>query len=140
MTLAIDVPVTTVVVPLAQQPAPLSVQAGHYREALAAGAIAVDLRSAADRRSHGALLGALAMDLTEALDALTPHTPEALRSAAYDARWLLVTEDGYDAEWLAWHLQARGVTGTRFLVGGHRALRATGIGLVDTSGAHVYFS
>lgn len=154
MTLAIDVPVTpsvvtpavatpavvTRVVSVTERPAPLSVQPTDYRAARADGVGVVDLRGDAGRREHGALLGALAIDLHEALDALTPGAPGALRAAAHDARWLLVTEDGYDAEWLAWHLQARGVTGTRFLVGGHRALRAAGIGTADTSDAHRYFS
>ncbi|GAA3955085.1 rhodanese-like domain-containing protein [Gordonia caeni] len=149
MTLAIDVPVTTtsattsaavVTTVVSDRPAPLSVQPTEYRAAQAAGVRVVDLRGDAGRREHGALLGALALDLDEALEALTPHAPGALRAAAHDARWLLVTEDGYDAEWLAWHLQARGVAGTRFLVGGHRALRSAGIGTADTSDAHRYFA
>ncbi|MEZ5213019.1 rhodanese-like domain-containing protein [Gordonia sp. PP30] len=140
MTLAIDVPVTTSVAPLAVPPAPLSVQVEQYRSALDAGIRVVDLRPAESRRTHGALLGALALDLSEALALLTPGTPSSLRSASYDAQWLLVTDDGYDAEFLAWHLQARGIRGARFLVGGHRALRDAGIGGTDTSDAHRFFS
>ncbi|MDY6810972.1 MAG: rhodanese-like domain-containing protein, partial [Actinomycetota bacterium] len=46
-----------------------------------------------------------------------------LSSAHADARWLLISDDGHEAEWLAWHLQARGITGAVFVVGGYRALR-----------------
>lgn len=137
--LTLDAPVTTVV-SIAPEPAPLSVPTAHYRTALADGAVVVDLRDDTDRAAHGALIGALALPLDDALDALTPGTPEALRAASTQAQWLLVTDDGYDAEWLAWHLQARGVRRARFLLGGHRALRAAGVGLADTSDAHLFFS
>ncbi|MFT3716107.1 MAG: rhodanese-like domain-containing protein [Gordonia sp. (in: high G+C Gram-positive bacteria)] len=123
MTLAIDAPVT-----ITSAPAPLSVPTADYRRAVDAGARLVDLRDPADRRRGGALLGALAVGLNEALDALTPGQPAALRSAIPDAQWLLISEDGHDAEQLAWHLQARGVHGARFVIGGHRALRAAGVG------------
>ncbi|MFT4085615.1 MAG: rhodanese-like domain-containing protein [Gordonia sp. (in: high G+C Gram-positive bacteria)] len=122
MTLAFDAPVTT-----SFTSAPLSVRLDDYRQELAGGAVAVDLRDDAARRTEGALLNAVALKLDEALELLTPGAPGALRAATEDARWVLVTDDGYDAEWLAWHLQARGVHGARFLVGGHRALRAAGI-------------
>lgn len=137
--LTLDAPVTTVV-PRSTAPAPLSVPTAHYRTALAAGAVVVDLRDEAARRVHGALIGALALSLEEALEALTPNAPGALRTASFEASWLLVTDDGYDAEWLAWHLQARGVGKARFLLGGYRGLRAAGLGLADTSDAHQFFS
>ena len=35
---------------------------------------------------------------------------------------VLISDDGHDAEWLAWHLQARGIAGATFLVGGFAAL------------------
>lgn len=122
MTVAISAPVSAPFVPV-----PLSVQADRFREALADGAIAVDLRDAASHRRFGALLGAVAVDSAEALDLLSPDSPSALRTATADALWVLVSEDGHDAELLAWHLQARGVIGTRFVVGGHRALRERGV-------------
>ncbi|GAC57933.1 hypothetical protein GOHSU_27_00690 [Gordonia hirsuta DSM 44140 = NBRC 16056] len=129
----------TPVVSVPSAGAPLSVQPGGFTAAVAAGAVVVDLRDRASRHAHGALLGALALPLDEALTALTPHGPAALRSASTTARWLIVTEDGYDAEWVAWHLQARGVRGTRFLLGGHRALRAARIAPAETSDAHTFF-
>lgn len=106
---------------------PLSVQAHDFHAVVREGAIAVDLRDAASHRRSGALLGAVAVDSGEALDLLSPDSPSSLRSATVDAQWILVSENGYDAEWLAWHLQARGVTGARFVVGGHRALREHGV-------------
>ena len=51
-----------------------------------------------------------------------PGTRESLRVAAPDARWVLISDDGHDAEWLAWHLQARGIAGATFLVSGFAAL------------------
>lgn len=132
MTIAFDAPVTVVNQPAA--PA-LSVQPFQYRAAVAAGAVPVDVRPVGSRREHGPLFGAMALDLDEALALLTPGAPGALHSARDAAQWLLVTEDGYDAEMLAWHLQARGVRGARFVVGGHRALRAAGINGVAAADA-----
>ena len=122
MTLALSAPVSAPFVAV-----PLSVQPADYRSVVADGSVAVDLRDAASHRRFGALLGALAVDSDDALDLLDPDSSAALRSATVDAQWVLVSEDGYDAEMLAWHLQARGVVGTRFVVGGHRALRALGV-------------
>ncbi|WP_238418629.1 rhodanese-like domain-containing protein [Gordonia sp. 'Campus'] len=103
---------------------PLSLQVTDYSAAVAAGAVPVDVRSHRRRQIDGALFGALAIDAVEVLDRLTPDTPESLRSARPDSRWILVSEDGHEAEWLAWHLQARGVHGAVFVVGGHRRMRS----------------
>ncbi|MYR08386.1 rhodanese-like domain-containing protein [Gordonia sp. SID5947] len=107
--------------------APLSVQAADYGAHLVEGATAVDVRSQRKRQIDGVLTGALAVDPTDVLARLTPGDPESLRGATPDARWLLVSDDGHEAEWLAWHLQARGVTGAVFVVGGFRALRRAGV-------------
>lgn len=137
MTLAFSAPVTT------SYPAvPLSLQVGQYRSTLADGAVAVDLRDADTRIADGPLMGAIALDVTEALDLLAPDSPSRLRGATVDARWVLISDDGYDAEMLAWHLQARGVHGARFVVGGHAALRSAHINgpvgddLLDMFDAH----
>lgn len=107
--------------------APLSVPASDYRRAVEGGATPIDIRSQSTRDRDGALLGAIAIPADDALDRLTPGSSQSLRLAAPDARWVLVSDDGHDAEWLAWHLQARGISGARFVVGGHRRLRAHGI-------------
>lgn len=122
MTVAISAPVSAPFTAV-----PLSVQAHRYRAALDDGAVAVDVRDAASHRRFGALLGAVAVDPHHALDLLSPDRPSSLRTATADSQWVLVSEDGHDAEWLAWHLQASGVTGARFVVGGHRALRELGV-------------
>lgn len=101
----------------------LSVPAHRFRVALDAGLRAVDIRSQERRSADGVVHGALALAPLDALERLTPGGPGSLRSATADARWLLVSDDGDDAEWLAWHLQARGVAGAVFLAGGHEALR-----------------
>ena len=103
--------------------APLSVQATDYATLIASGVVAVDVRSQRKRQIDGVLSGALAVAATDVLPHLTPGHPDSLRSAGPDTRWLLVSDDGHEAEWLAWHLQARGVTGAVFVVGGFRALR-----------------
>lgn len=101
----------------------LSVPARHFRVALEAGLKPVDIRTQASRSATGAIHGALALDPLDALERLTPGSDEALRTATADTRWLLISDDGDDAEWLAWHLRARGVHGAVFLAGGHEALR-----------------
>ncbi|QKT08537.1 rhodanese-like domain-containing protein [Gordonia sp. X0973] len=105
----------------------LSVPARDFRAALDAGLRAVDIRTQAQRSADGAVHGALALDPLDALERLTPGTASALRAASADARWLLISDDGDDAEWLAWHLRARGVAGAVFLAGGHDALRRRGL-------------
>lgn len=137
MTLAFAAPVTT-----SYTAVPLSLQVGQYRSALADGAVAVDLRDARTRIAEGPLMGAIALDVAEALDLLAPDSSNRLRGATADARWVLISADGYDAEMLAWHLQARGVQGARFVVGGHAALRsahingAVGDSLLEMFDAH----
>ncbi|MCF8587586.1 rhodanese-like domain-containing protein [Gordonia liuliyuniae] len=122
MTVVVSIPVSAPFVAV-----PLSVQAHEFHSVLRDGGAAVDLRDASSHRRFGALLGAVAIDSAEALDLLSPASPSALRAATAEAQWVLVSEDGYDAELLAWHLQARGVTGARFVVGGYRALRERGV-------------
>lgn len=102
--------------------APLSISADQYGPALQAGAIAVDIRSQRVRNDEGILLGALAIPAKNVLDRLTPGSGQSLSSASVAQRWVLVGADGHDAEMLTWHLQARGITGTRFVAGGQRAL------------------
>ncbi len=106
---------------------PLSLQVSDYAAAVAGGATPVDVRGHRRRQADGALFGALAIEAVEVLERLTPGASGALRSATADARWILVSEDGHEAEWLAWHLQARGVHGAVFVVGGHRRLRRAGV-------------
>lgn len=119
--------------------APLSLQAADYRRAVAAGAVPVDVRGQRKRQTDGALLGAIAADAAEAIELLTPGSPSALRTATRDARWILVSDDGHEAEWLAWHLQARGVSGAVFVVGGHRRLSRLGInGPINQAELDVY--
>ncbi|MGW0039567.1 rhodanese-like domain-containing protein [Gordonia sp. NPDC003376] len=119
--------------------APLSIQVTDYRAAVAAGATAVDLRAHHKRQTDGALFGALAVDAAEALDLLDPASPTSLRTATADARWVLISDDGHEAEWLAWHLQAIGVTSAVFVVGGYQRLRRAGInGRIDDAELAVY--
>ncbi|NNG98339.1 rhodanese-like domain-containing protein [Gordonia araii NBRC 100433] len=119
-------PATTVPAAPIQAPAAgtqLSVPARDFRAALNTGLRAVDIRTQSRRNATGAIHGALALEPLAALERLTPGSGESLRVATADARWLLISDDGDDAEWLAWHLQARGVSGAVFLAGGHDALR-----------------
>ena len=118
---------------------PLSVQSADYHRALASGAVPVDIRSARKRQTDGVLFGAIALDAAEALELLTPGSPTALRNATTSARWLLVSDDGHEAEWLAWHLQARGITGAVFVVGGFQHLRRDGVnGQINAGELAVY--
>lgn len=101
----------------------VSVTVDDYVAAVAAGHRVVDIRTQRQRDADGIISGALAIDPSVVLDRLVPGSSNALRAAASDARWILVSSDGHDAEWSAWHLQAHGVVGTRFLLGGLDALR-----------------
>ncbi|MGU3291799.1 rhodanese-like domain-containing protein [Williamsia sp. M5A3_1d] len=103
----------------------LSLRVDEFSPAVAAGHRVVDIRGQRERDTHGVIAGALAIDSAIVVDRLVPDTVESLRGVTTDTRWLLVGTDGHDAEWLTWHLHARGVHGARFLLGGHRALRAT---------------
>ncbi|GAB89356.1 hypothetical protein [Gordonia rhizosphera] len=114
---------TSVVTSVSSIDAPLSVQAVDYTALVAAGITPVDVRSQRKRDTDGVLSGALAIDAAEALTRLTPGSAESLTSASTGSRWVLISDDGHEAEWLAWHLQARGIIGARFVVGGYRALR-----------------
>ncbi|MFZ2241184.1 MAG: rhodanese-like domain-containing protein [Gordonia amarae] len=102
----------------------ISVLVSEYAGLTADGVIVVDMRSQHQRDVQGVLPGALAVDAGDVLDRLTPGTRESLRVASPEARWVLISDDGHDAEWLAWHLQARGISGATFLVGGFAALHA----------------
>ncbi|SKZ16203.1 Uncharacterised protein [Mycobacteroides abscessus subsp. abscessus] len=51
-----------------------------------------------------------------------------------------MSDDGHEAEWLAWHLQARGVSGAVFVVGGFRGLRRDGINGQISAGELAVFS
>ncbi|MAU80597.1 rhodanese-like domain-containing protein [Gordonia sp. Z-3] len=121
MTAVLGTPITTVTT--SADATPLSAQAADYEKLVRSGHTPVDVRSQRKRQADGVLSGALAVDAAELLTRLTPGTPESLRSAHTDARWLLISDDGHEAEWLAWHLQARGIAGAVFVVGGFRALR-----------------
>lgn len=126
MTLAVtpvSVPSTGVPVVAHRSAAPLSITADRFVDEIEAGAHAVDVRGQRVRDTDGIVLGALAIEPADVLDRLTPGSGRALASAGPETRWILVSDDGHDAEWLAWHLQARGLTGVRFVVGGQRALR-----------------
>ncbi|MCX6469785.1 MAG: rhodanese-like domain-containing protein [Corynebacteriales bacterium] len=102
----------------------LSLRVDEFSPAVAAGHRVVDIRDQRERDTHGVIAGALAIDAAIVVDRLVPDTAESLRGVTADTRWLLVGADGHDAEWLTWHLHARGVPGARFLLGGHRALRS----------------
>lgn len=101
----------------------LSAQTSEYHDLIGVGFVVVDVRSQRKRQLDGVLSGAIAIDAAEVLTRLTPGGTDSLTRATFGTRWLLVSDDGHEAEWLAWHLQARGITGAVFLVGGFRALR-----------------
>jgi len=130
MTLAITaVSVSSARVPVvaSRSAAPLSVTADRFVDEVVAGAYAVDIRGQQVRDADGIVLGALAIEPADVLDRLTPGSGRELAAAGPDTRWILVSDDGHDAEWLAWHLQARGLAGVRFVVGGQRALRRSAV-------------
>lgn len=102
--------------------APLSISADQFGPALHSGATAIDIRAQADRDRDGILLGALAIPAEDVLARLVPGSGASLAGAEFGRRWVLVGRDGHDAEMLTWRLQALGVTGARFVVGGQQLL------------------
>jgi len=97
-----------------------------FAEAVAAGALVVDIRSVAQRGQQGILPGALAVEAAHATELLDPHGPRPLAALGRCAGVVLVSDDGFDAQLFTWELHARGVTGVRALDGGFTALAAAG--------------
>src|SRR5574340_286574 len=97
-------------------------------EALARGAVVVDIRSQAQRAIEGTLPGALAIERNLLEWRLDPASDARLSIAAdHDVEWIIVCSDGHTASRAATALQQRGLSRATALVGGYRAIKAAGL-------------
>ena len=91
---------------------------------VAAGALVVDIRPAANRSAEGALPGAIVVERTVLEWRLDPTSPDRLPEAdAPDRRVVLVCNEGYSSSLAAHTLRGIGLTRATDLVGGYRSWR-----------------
>lgn len=99
------------------------------REALADGAVLVDIRSESQRAADGEILGAVLVPsnvLEWRLDPASEHRDAAL--ASYDRQVILICDAGYQSSLAAATLQDLGIERATNVVGGFRAWRDAGLG------------
>jgi rhodanese-related sulfurtransferase len=90
-------------------------------EALAGGALLVDIRPEANRRAEGDLAGAVVVERIHLEWRIDPSSPDRIPEAAPGRRVVIVCNEGYASTLAARSLQSLGVDATD-LVGGYRAL------------------
>ena len=100
------------------------VQVDDLAAEVAAGALVVDIRPEHDRRSEGALPGAVVIDRNVLEWRLDPTSGHHLPEASLDRRVILVCNDGYASSLAAATLVELGITAATDLVGGYRAWAA----------------
>ena len=95
---------------------------------VAAGALVVDIRPAANREEEGGLPGAVVIERIHLEWRLDPTSPDRIEGAAADRRVIVVCNEGYSSSLAAATLRQLGVTRATDLVGGYRAWRAARAG------------
>lgn len=96
-------------------------------DAVAAGAVLVDIRPEVNRRTEGALPGAVVIDRNVLEWRLDPASDAALPMASYDLHVVLVCNEGYASSLAAATLRELGVHRATDVVGGFRAWQAAGL-------------
>lgn len=91
---------------------------------LAAGALLVDIRPEADRRTDGELPGAVVVERIHLEWRLDPTSDHRLPEATRGRRVIVVCNDGYASSLAAATLRTLGVIDATDLAGGYRAWRA----------------
>jgi rhodanese-related sulfurtransferase len=91
---------------------------------VAAGALVVDLRPAADRDAEGRLPGAVVIERIHLEWRLDPTSEHRIPEATPDRRVILVCNEGYASSLAAAALRELGVARATDLAGGYRAWRA----------------
>ena len=106
-------------------------------EAIARGAILVDIRPQAQRDREGALPGALAIERNVLEWRLDPTSSARIGLARdHDVEWIIVCSEGYTSSLAAASLQQLGLYRATDLVGGYQAVRAAGLLSVATRAPH----
>jgi rhodanese-related sulfurtransferase len=90
---------------------------------VAAGALVVDIRPAADREAEGELPGAVVIERIHLEWRLDPTSDHRIPEADADRRVILVCNEGYSSSLAAATLQQLGVHAATDLEGGYRAWR-----------------
>lgn len=112
--------------------------AAMYADAVARGAVIVDIRTHRQRSESGALPGALAIEAGLVESRLDPASPGRLGLAGEpDVEWVLVSEDGSLASMAVRALQALGVRGAAYLSGGFDALERHRMVTAGSTARHV---
>jgi rhodanese-related sulfurtransferase len=107
-------------------------------EALARGAILVDIRPQAQREREGTLQGALAIERNVLEWRCDPTSSAHLALAVdHDVEWIIVCSEGYTSSLAAAALQDLGLHRATDLVGGYKALEAAGLLGVASRARHV---
>ena len=100
------------------------VEPADLADEVAAGALVVDLRPAANRAAEGELPGALVIERIHLEWRLDPTSDHRIPEAGADRRVILVCNEGYSSSLAAATLRELGVHRATDLVGGYRAWRS----------------
>ena len=107
------------------------------RDAVARGAIVVDIRPQAQRAVEGTLPGALAIERNVLEWRLDPTSDARLAAATdHDVEWVVICSEGYTSSLAAASLQELGLTKATDLVGGYQALKVAGLLGILTQARH----
>ncbi|MGV9679000.1 rhodanese-like domain-containing protein [Nocardia sp. NPDC003482] len=107
-------------------------------EALARGALLVDIRPQAQRVKEGTLPGALVIERNVLEWRLDPTSSARLALAVdHDVEWIVVCSEGYTSSLAAASLQELGLRRATDLVGGYQALKAAGLLSVAANAPHI---
>ncbi|MFR9754076.1 rhodanese-like domain-containing protein [Nocardia sp. 004] len=97
-------------------------------EAIARGAILIDIRPQAQREREGTLPGALVIERNVLEWRLDPTSSARLALAVdHEVEWIVVCSEGYTSSLAAATLQQLGLRRATDLIGGYQALRAAGL-------------
>ncbi|RDI66076.1 rhodanese-like domain-containing protein [Nocardia pseudobrasiliensis] len=107
-------------------------------QAIARGALLVDIRPQAQRVKEGTLPGALVIERNVLEWRLDPTSSARLALAAdHDVEWIVVCSEGYTSSLAAAALQQLGLHRATDLVGGYQALKAAGLLSVAAAAPHI---
>ncbi|WP_375336088.1 rhodanese-like domain-containing protein [Nocardia sp. SYP-A9097] len=106
-------------------------------QAIARGALLVDIRPQAQRLREGTLPGALVIERNVLEWRLDPTSEARLALADdHDREWIIVCSEGYTSSLAASSLQQLGLRRATDLVGGYQALKAAGLLTVAATAPH----
>ncbi|OZC72408.1 sulfurtransferase [Rhodococcus sp. 06-462-5] len=107
------------------------------RDAVARGAVVVDIRPQAQRAVEGTLPGALAIERNVLEWRLDPTSDARLAIAVdHDVEWIVICSEGYTSSLAAASLKLLGLHRSTDLVGGYQALKSAGLLGVLTQAKH----